>query len=742
MENIFEEYGAEWIGWGDEYEEHNTAPYLAYNFQVKEKKNVFLYISGLGIFEAYINGKKVADTFFEPGESNFGKRVYYSVYDITQLVNEGENSVGIILGNGQYVNYIVNPTMEKNGELIEPHRYQKHDGDVFCKGIYGSKKAVCLIMQKDEVLAVSNEKWHITESPIKFQSWYGGEDYDAVSEIEFWSEPCCERDSWQRAKVMKKPCAVMTERFFNPIRVCEEIKAEKIIPVDDKYIIDFGANGAGVIKLRLDTTPKMRGIKIRMLPGEELDENTLADQRSSTQSWSETKNCTIEDNYTIKGTGREEWQMRFCYHGFRYLQVENMPYAPSDETFIYLRLRADNEKVGYFETDNDILDKVNKMTERSIESNMFFAFTDCPQIEKLGWLETSHLMFKSIAYAYDIKAWVKKILLDISDSVFEDGYVPAIVPEYHRIRGLFRDVNWGGACVMTAWYAYEFYRDKELLEICFDAGRKYIEHLKTYMKNGLIIDYSQMGDWGQIGEDTPKILVENCAFYLLLKTFAQIGQALGVDNEEYINLAQKVKAAFHEDEICYNKEKRVYGTGSQSSCGCVLFSGICVDEKNAVHNLVKAIEKRDYHLSSGEVGLKQVFAVLHRYGYDDVVYKMVTNDTPPGYKYFVLKNLTTLPEYWNYEELWWGMVRSRNHAMMGHVKEWLTEGVLGVDIVGDTVKIKPYIPPETTYAKGKVLCRGGVVETCWKITGSKIKIDVTVPEGMKAEIVVPKGFSL
>lgn len=739
MKNVFENYGAKWIGMGDDCNEHNRAPLLACDFNINKKyNNITLYVTGLGLFEASINQKKVGNTFFDPGESNFGKRVYYCTYDITDMVHDGKNEIGILLGNGQYTNFVVNPTMEKDGEPAEPHRYQKNDGKILSEGIYGVKKAIAVIVADGEKILITDENWLITESPITFQSWYGGEDYDATWEIDFFDN----------AKVMQPPSGELTERFFAPIKELERFNAVSVTKNGESYIVDFGKNGAGVPHINLDTTPDMRGVKIKMLPCEELDESGFANQRSSTQSWSETKKCEISDSYVIKGTGKEEWHPVFCYHGFRYLEVQGMPYEPDCQTFTYIRLMADNPKCGYFETDNTLLQKINDMTDRSIESNMFFAFTDCPQIEKLGWLETSHLMFKSMAYGRNIQKWIVKIARDMADSVLPDGCMCAIVPPFHLINGLERDVNWGGACIMTPWYYYQFYSDDAPLDICFDAGKKYINNLKSYMRDGILQNYSQMGDWGQINENTPTILVENCAFYLCLVTFAKGCEVLGktVEAKEYYHLAESVKKAFHENEICYNKETKTYGNKSQASYGCVLFSGIVLSENvdSAVKGLVDAVKRADYHLTSGEVGLKQVFSMLNRYGCDDIVYKMVTNPTQPSYRYFSDKGLTCLPEYWNYEEKWWGMVRSRNHAMMGHVKEWLIQGVLGVRYENlDCITIKPFVPENTTYVKGGFVCGMGKIEAEWKITGeNKIYIKISAPDGVKVKACAPDGYEL
>ena len=748
-QNIFED-GAFWIGQGDDFDgDLSVAPLLATEFDIEKKVNdrIVMYVSGLGLFEAYINGEKISDAYFEPGESHYGKRVYYQTYDITDNVNAGRNAVGLILGNGQYTNFTVNPTMEKDGELIEPHRYQKNDGGVFADGINGMKKAIVKICVQSEssenTILVSDSNWLVTDSPITFQSWYGGEDYDATREIEDWCRTGADRSSWSRAKLMKAPKGELYPKDFNSIRIVERIAPKDIWQIDNGYIIDFGKNGAGFFEMKLEgMTDKERGRKIKMLPCEELGDDGHADQRSCTQSWSERKRCEISDSYIIKGNDKETWQPRFVYHGFRYLEVTGFPYEPTKDSFTYCVLRMDNDVTGSFETDHKVLNAIAKITDRSIESNMFNEFTDCPQIEKLGWLETTHLMFHSMAFGWDIQNWIRKIVRDMVDSQEENGYVPAIAPEYHRIIGLHQDPNWGGACIMTPWYYYEFYGDSSVLQLAYEMMKKYLKHLEAYEKDGLLTNYAQMGDWGEIGERTPIILVENCAYYLLTKTVAKTAKVLEnyEEAEKYFAKAEDVKTAFHNNEECYNAEKCMYGNGSQSSWGCVLFSGIVYDGNVdvAVSGLVDAVERNDFNLSSGEVGLKQVFFVLNKYGKDDVIYKMVMNDKQPSYKYFIDKGLTTLPEYWNYEEPWIGMVRSRNHAMMGHVKEWFYRGILGIRAVKadfSEVIIRPYVAEGMTHAKGEFVCGYGRIAVEWKVVSEEsMSIKVSAPDAVKVHI--------
>lgn len=744
---------AKWISHPSD--DHSPAPVFKYDFTFEKSKyvRVSAFISGLGLFEAHINGQRLGDTEFDPGESVFGKRAYYVEYDVTPLLINGANTIEITVGNGQYCNFRVNPTMEKDGRPAEPHRYQKNDGAVFSRGIYGKK---CMIAEligvsadgKEDVIASSGTDWLTSFGHVTFNDWYGGEDFDATQSA----------DAWERAVTVPSPTEALTPRTFTPIKTVSVTPAVSVTKTDTgTYVVDFGKNGAGVPELCLMTSPADRGRKITLYPAEELDENGHADQRSSTQSWSQTKSCRISDSYVIAGTGHESWHPHFCYHGFRYVEVEGFPGAPTPENFNYRQIRTANEKNGYLVTDNDIINRINEITERSIESNMFGAFTDCPQIEKLGWLETSHLMFRSMAYGYDIQGWMPKIVADICDSQVTDaesdresvGYVPAIAPEYHRIMGLHRDPNWGGAVILTPWNHYVFYGDTSLIERAYPNMKAYLSHLEGFEHNGLLTDYAQMGDWGQINERTPTRLVENCAYYKLITTVSKIAAILGhaEDKRYYAEKAEAVKLAFHKDRLCYNAETHVYGNGSQSSCGCVLYSGIVSEENTAetVQALADAVEKSGFHLTSGEVGLKQVLTALNLYGHNDLAYRIIMNPTPPGYRYFIDKGLTALPEYWNYEELWWGMVRSRNHAMMGHVKQWLTEALLGVRPVGDSYEhiiIAPYIPDDVRHVKGGFVCGFGRIDAEWRVVSDGI-IDVrySVPENVKVTVILPDGYT-
>ena len=273
-----------------------------------------------------------------------------------------------------------------------------------------------------------------------------------------------------------------------PIRIEERFTAKSVKKLGEgHFMVDVGKNGAGFVELVLHgTTKENRGNWISMYPAEMINEtDNGVDQRSCTQSWSEKFDCVIRDSYRMAGTGEERWHPSFCYHGFQYVEVVGFPGELTSDQIICCRLAVANEKHGTFETSNQTLNRICEITDRSISSNMYWSFTDCPQIEKLGWIETSHLMFASVADVYDIRAWMKKIIHDICDSQLdneqaslagnnEEGFVPGIIPAFYRIGGLYKDPNWNGACVFTPWAYYQYYGDEAVLRQAFPVIERYL----------------------------------------------------------------------------------------------------------------------------------------------------------------------------------------------------------------------------------------------------------------------------
>ncbi|OCT12872.1 hypothetical protein A8709_21305 [Paenibacillus pectinilyticus] len=736
-----------WIGQGESWEgNRSVVPMFAKEFVTADDKKITearLYISGLGLFEAHLNGRKVSENYYEPGESDCRDTVYYVTYDVTEQLQRGHNAIGILLGNGMYGNYEEVSTL--TGDRL---RYSKTDGlakSTSWQGLYGRLKTIAQVevTYEDGTVdtIVTDESWVFTESPTTFSGWFGGEDYDATKEVTGWHCAGTSRDNWDQAQIMEPPMGKLTARECPPITIVESFQAASVTKLaSGNYLVDMGRNGAGIPEIILThTTPEMAGGKMTLYPAEVLTSEGGADPHSGIQyiEWG-----IVYNSYIVGGKGEERWKPTFAYQGYRYIEVELSPeladWVPDVTQFISHLLRTDNDIVGTFRTSSEEINTIDTIITRAIESNMYSVLTDCPHMEKLGWAEVSQFMFNSIASTFDIQAWMKKFTKDMMDSQEESGESVAIAPEYQRITFLYKDPNWGGALVLTPWQIYQVYGDSTILKNAYPNMKAYIAYLKSQTTDNLLIGYAQIGEWGAYDTSTPTDFVATCAYYRIVHTVAQIADVLGHADEatSYLDLAAAIKAAFN--LAYYDAATGIYGSGSQASYACALFSEL-VEETHipgTLELLVKAIEVTDYHLSTGEVALKQMLSVLANYGRNDVVYRMVTNKTQPSYLYFVSQGATTLPEYWD-------MARSQNHCMMGHAKEWLTRSLAGISPTSpgyDSFEIKPYLPDDLAETEATMKCNYGMIAAHWirDITNKQLTLKVTIPVGPEAKVYVPR----
>lgn len=734
-----------WIGQGEDVKDNATVPMFVKEFELAKGKKVSharLYISGLGLFEASLNGCRISDHYYDPGESDCRQTVYYVTYDVSAEINAGNNALGVMLGHGMYGTY-----SEVSAMSSDRLRYRKINGieqSTNWEGLYGKLKVIAQleVIYDDATIETiaTDESWKFTDSPITYSGWFGGEDYDATKEINDWNCAGTPRDQWQQAQLMNPPLGRLTARECPPIIIKESYHATSVQKLaDNRYLVDMGRNGAGIPELKLTgMTEEMRGGRITLYPAEILNHDGRVDQSTVVElfEWGE-----LYDTYIVKGVGEESWRPSFCYHGYRYLEVELseelVDWQASIASFYNHLLWTDNEVAGTFHSSSEDINTIHTIIRRAIESNMFSTLTDCPHMEKLGWMEVGQLLFNSIAASYDIQAWMKKITKDMVDSQEESGEAVAIAPEYQRITFLFKDPNWGGALIFTPWEMYQNYGDTSVLQMAYANMQAYVNFLNRQATDHLLIGYAQMGEWGAFDTSTPVDFVATCAYYRIVNTMRKIANILGFeeDAEQYEMLAQAIKKAFH--DTYYDASTGVYGSGSQASYACALFSE-CVDPMNidrSVELLVRAIADAGYHLSTGEVGLKQMLCVLAQYDRNDVVYKMITNKHKPSYLYFVSQGATTLPEHWDME-------RSQNHCMMGHANEWLMRSLAGISPTSpgyDSLAIKPYIPEDLEEVTATYRCNYGLITSHWKqhVDQGYLTMEVTIPIGPDATVYVP-----
>lgn len=699
-------------------EDTDRLPVFAKTFRIdKEIRQARAYVSGLGYFEMTINGQKTTDKVLEPGESQYEKTVYYATYDLTRLLQIGDNTVGMMLGKGLY-------------HLPEtPGRYQK---------LIRSSGRLQMLAQIEVIytdgtrsMVVSDESWKVAAGPITFSDWYGGEDYDANFQLDGWDQPGYDYTGWSNAVLSDYTLGRLAAQFYPNTKVMEKWKAVSVRKVqsgDEQpvYMVDFGRNFAGVFEIQM-SAPK--GTSIQFWPSELLTVDGRADQKST--------GTPIWDTYVFNGNGVEVWSPKFVYHGFRYLELRGVPdqLVISPQMFTAKLIRACTEETGELKTSNDTLNQIHLLINRSIQANMFNTLTDCPHREKLGWLEVPSILYDAVAFNYDVSAWMNKISNDTIDSQTPEGLVPDISPEFTVFADGFRDdPTWGGACIMVPYQTYLTYGNLMPIKKSYPVMTRYMEYLA-----GKATDYllnHGLGDWGAYDTATTVGFTVSCTYYALAKAMKQIAQVLDKkdDADQYDRLAKNIRASLN--RVYFHPETGSYDSGTQAANAMALYYGICLPEnrQEVLNALVVSVKQADYHLTTGEIALKPLFLGLAENGCNELVYRMTTQDTMPSYGYFIQQGATSLPEFWDMEA-------SQLHCMLGHIESWYFEYLAGIRNTGigyNTMQISPYLPVDLEYASASVqTVYGRVSSAIGRNTDGSIFMQIEIPTNTCATVMIP-----
>jgi len=433
---------------GDVAKKRTTVPYFRKDFSIEKKiTKAYVFVSGLGQYELYINGDKIGDHFLSPGWTDYRKTCFYNTFDITENLKRGSNTVGSIVGNGFY-----NINRERYRKLVIAYGAPKMILKLIVQYSDGSKNVI-----------VSDESWKTTPSPVTFSSIYGGEDYDARLEQDGWNKPGFKDNSWKKVLPVKAPAGILRPETDYPVKVSEVIDYKKISTKKDSiFIYDFRQNASGIIKIKIRGD---KGQTVRFTPGELLGNDSLVTQQATGSPY--------YFSYTLKGDDEEIWMPRFTYYGFRYVQANgavpdkypNPGNLPVIEDIQFLHTRNSSPETGSFKCSNELFNSIYELIKWSIKSNLASVATDCPHREKLGWLEQTHLMGNSIKFLFDIHNLYDKIINDMIEAQLENGLVPDIAPEYVPFNGGFRDSpEWGSACIILPWDMYEWYGDLDAVK--------------------------------------------------------------------------------------------------------------------------------------------------------------------------------------------------------------------------------------------------------------------------------------
>ncbi|NDV64054.1 glycoside hydrolase family 78 protein [Bacteroides sp. 224] len=708
-----------------------------------------VFICGLGNYELSFNGKKVGDSEFAPLWSDFDKTVYYNVYDVTGFIKKGENTTGVLLGNGFY--------------NVQGGRYTK------LKISFGpptlSFKLLINYTDGTSEEIKSGADWKYSLSPLTFNCIYGGENYDARLEQKGWNKPGFDDSEWLPVVVQEAPKGKLRPQQTTPVKIMERYDIQKVTKLTpdqvisatktikrtvdpSAFVLDMGQNLAGFPEI---TVKGKKGQTVTLLVGESLTEEGAVNQRQTGRQH--------YYQYTLKGDGEETWHPRFSYYGFRYIQVEgtvlkgkknpqNLPVLKKIQScFIY----NSAPKVSTFETSNQLFNDTHRLIEKAVRSNMQSVFTDCPHREKLGWLEQTHLNGPGLLYNYDLRTYIPKIMQDMADAQMPNGAMPTTAPQYVIFDGpglepFAESPEWGSALVILPFMYYEFYGDDSLITKYFHNMRSYVDYLTSRADNH-IVSFG-LGDWYDYGDfkagfsrNTPVALVATAHYYMAIECVRKASSIVGnqFDKNYYMKLAQKVKDAFNEKFL--NVETSQYGTGSQCSNALPLFLNMVdfkrVKGSEVLQNLVTDIEAHGNRLTTGDVGNRYLFQSLARNGYNELMYKMFNHYEAPGYGFQLKFGATTLTEQWDPRQ-----GSSWNHFMMGQIDEWFFHSLAGIESDSNEkgfkkIRIRPNAVGDLTSVKASTATPYGEVKVSWKRSGNNFTMDVYVPVNTTAKVYVP-----
>jgi alpha-L-rhamnosidase len=707
-----------------------TVPCFRKEFSLDKKiTSAYVFVSGLGQYELYINGNKIGDRFLSPGWSDYRKRCFYNTFDVTENLISGSNTLGAIVGNGFY--------------NINRERYRK------LVIAYGAPKMILklkiLFNDGTEKTIVSDDNWRTTSSPITFSSIYGGEDYDARLEQEGWDKSGFDDTNWKKALLVKEPSGSLEPETDFPLKVAEVIKSKKIYLQNDSiYTFDFGQNASGIIKINVRGK---KGQEVRFTPGELLDDDSLVTQQAT--------GVPSYFTYTLKGENDEVWMPRFTYYGFRYVRAdggvpagyENPKGLPVISDIELLHTRNSSPLAGSFKCSNELFNSIYNLIDWSIKSNLASVATDCPHREKLGWLEQAHLMGNSVKFVYNIHNLYDKVIDDMMEAQLDNGLEPDIAPEYVPFTEGFRDSpEWGSACVILPWDMYEWYGDLEAVRKAYPMMKRYVNYLRDMSKDQIL--YHGLGDWYDLGPKfpgeaqlTPKAVTATSIYFYDAKLLGKMADLIGENDDAlyYGKLAGEVRKSFNSRFL--DPVTNVYSTGSQTAYSMPLFFGMADDtnRKEIIGNLIRTVNENNKALTAGDIGYRYLLRVLEQEGQSQLIFDMNSKTDVPGYGYQLSKGATSLTESWAALKY-----VSNNHMMLGHLMEWFYSGLAGIRQSADSrsyenILIEPEVVGDISWVEASYNSIHGDIATSWKTEDNIFTLKVKIPVNSSAIVALPQA---
>jgi alpha-L-rhamnosidase len=702
----------------------DAAPLFRRDFRVEGKvAKARAYVCGLGYHEFYLNGGKVGDNVLDPAQTDYPKRAFYGVHDITERLNAGENSAGLWLGDGWF-----------------------DQSKVYGNMSYGEPCAIAqieIVYQDGTVQNIlTDETWRAGHGPVLANNVHLGETYDARRELPGWAAPGFDDSAWRAAALRASPTGALQAQLMPGIQRIEEIRPVDISePESGVYIVDMGRNFAGWAKLR---TRGEKGQRIHLRFAEVLSSDGRLDPGST--------GIPQADTYICRGEGEELWEPRFTYHGFRYVELTGLSKPPGLDTLTGVVVHSALRPAGSFTCSDPMLNRIHETALWTQRSNLHGVPTDNPHRERCGWLGDAHVVAEMTIFNFDAPLFWIKYRRDIETSLI-DGVAPTYVAPGRGNPGP-ASADWASALIQLPWYVYLYYGDKRNIAEQYDSCARWLEVVRTkWLDEKLIhraVGWNEgLGDWippgGNDEIDTPVPLTSTAYVYFDHVLMERMARAIDRPEEArfYADFAARQRESFN--AAFYDKRNHTYG--SQTGNALALYLGLVPegDERKVAQLLACYVrEKAEGHHTTGILGTRYLFGQLSRYGHGDEAIGILKKEDYPSIGYLFKLGATTLWEHWGREPEPGETVAEdgRNQAMRGGFDAWFYDGLCGIQPDPKNPGFKhffvcPAPAGNLETASAEYASPYGTIRASWTRGESKGSLEVLVPPNTTATLQPP-----
>ncbi len=710
------------------------APLFRKEFEIKSPVvRARAYVCGVGYNEVYVNGQRLGNAVLDPGQTTYDVRAFYVTHEITKLLQQGQNAVGVMLGNGFF-----------------------GQNQAFGGGLsYGQPALIAKIVvdfaNGTTQTIATDESWKAETGLVVFDNVYAGESYDARAERSGWNTAKFDDSQWQTAIKIPPVANDLQAQMIPPIKTIRTLKPVAVIAGENgKWIFDLGQNIAGWARIKIQapagTQLTMTYAEVLAANGKELDYGSTGVPATG---------VVQTEIYVCKGGGVETWSPRFTYHGFRYVEVAGLPVKPAADFLEGVLVCTAVETAGSFSCSDELLNRIYRASLWTIEDNIHGLLEYCPHREKCAWLGDTHSVAETVIYNFDAAQLWTKFEDDIGTTLGRGGVtywgqkatpgIPCNIAIGKRLCQEARP-DWGAAEVLMPWYLYTYYGDQDVFTRHYEDMKRWVNYVNGLRENGIVT--KAYGDWCPPGSNTqmecPPPLSATVLHYGTLRIMQKIAVLLGKTDDAalFASDAESTRTALNKKYY----DSATHSYGSQTANAIVLrFQAFPDSEADAVARALAGdvTGKHKGHAFVGIHGGRPLYMELCNYGYDDVAFGAAQQTTFPSYGYSLANGMTTWPETpleFSDTDPMIGRTKSQNHPMQSGFAVWFHESIGGIKPAASGFKqitLDPHGFNQIEWAKAEHDSPYGPIKSEWSSHAGAFEWNIAIPANTTATVCVP-----